>query len=213
MIGATLDFYNDEQQQLVVQGLLRSPKACVIYHPQLYQERHVPVGVPPGPLLKMVREEFKSCGSVNQYDFCVRKGREFPTLVNCVRLESPGDNRTDNAERTVTGSLLLTAIPGRTASRLSVYDLDKKTILADTQPGGTTPSLEVEVSGSPVRFPSSDSAGLDLSAERQLTLAFPTSDPSMREHFLVLRLLDHNGRLIKSIPFLKPAVPNEVLAD
>jgi hypothetical protein len=213
VIGATLDFYNDEQQQLVVQGLLRSPKACVIYHPQLYQGEHVPAGVPPGPLLKMVREEFKSCGSVNQYDFCVRKGRDFPTLVNCVRLEPHGDNRTGNAERTVTGSLLLTAVPGRTASRLSVYDLDKETILADTQPGGTIPALDVEASGSPVRLQSAGSAGLDLSAERPLTLAFPTSDPLVTEHFLVVRLLDRNGRLIKSIPFLKPAVPNAFLAD
>jgi hypothetical protein len=210
VVGHSLDLFSDEQQQVIAQALLRSPQACVIYHPSVFHPSGAGPG-PPGLLLTMVRKEFKSCGSVSDYDFCVRKGRERPTLVNCVRLESPGDTRTDNAERTVAGSVLLTAIPGRTTCRLSVYDLDKETILADTQPAGATPSLDVEASGAPVRFQSSDSAGLDLSAERRLTLAFPTSDPLVTEHFLVVRLLDRDGRLIKSIPFLKPAVPNVVL--
>jgi hypothetical protein len=35
------------------------------------------------------------------------------------------------------------------------------------------------------------------------------SDPSVTKHFLVLRLIDQEGRVIKSIPFLKRDGPHK----
>ncbi len=209
VIGSTLDIYDDEQQQDIIQGLLRSPRSCVIYHRRLFDKIMLPGGAP-GPLLRMVREEYKSCGSVDEYDFCVRKGRELPTLVDCVRLDSPGDEaKVGPVPGKLVGTLLLTAVPGRSVSRLTVYDPDRKIVLADTQPTSKTPLLEIETSGTAVRIGSSDSRELDLAAPPALTLSFMMPALSVRKDFLVLRLIDRAGRVIKSIPFLQPADPQK----
>jgi hypothetical protein len=211
-IGNSLDLLSDEQQQDICQQLLRSPRSCVIYHPSLFRPLSLverPEGHS-GPLLSMVRQEFKSCGSVLAYDFCIRNEREVPTLVDCVRLETPaGPSEGSAVFAKVAGNFLLMAVPGQSASRLSVYDLDRNTIVADTRPEGTSVPLEIIAPEKSLRIGSSDAQKLDLSAPPPLTLSFELSDPALKKDFWVLRLIDQDGRVIKSIPVLKTTVPHE----
>jgi hypothetical protein len=90
---------------------------------------------------------------------------------------------------------------------LTVIDLDEDRLIADTgsaRAAGLLTVLERDRGGQAV--PVADlSGGLDLSSSRRLALSFPPGTEVDREHFLVVRLLDRQGRLIRSVPFLHEA--------
>jgi hypothetical protein len=202
VVGNTLDLYTEQQQQAIVHALRESPNSCVISHPSLFGQGGSGAQRP-SPLLDEIQRAYVSCGEVDKFEFRVRAGRPLPPLFDCARWESPGEEGTGG--RRTTASLLLSPAPGLTAHRICIYDTSGGAILADTQPAGKSVLLRVEDSSSRevVLPPSSgQSRELDLSAVRKLSLVFQSLDPSV-DHFLVVRVIDRDGKIVRSLPFVK----------
>lgn len=196
-LGNLIEFFSAEQQQFLVESLSRYPNACVIDHEPYFQPLILPNVDRPHILRDAIDREFLSCGRVQGFTFLIRRGQPLPRLVDCARW-----SRGNGPVKSVT--LDLSPAPGQLADRVYLFDPARDLILADSRPTGSAPTLHIFGSRSADQSPA-----LNLSTPRPLTLQFDEPiDPRLLE-WLLVRLLDREGNVIRSVPFLVEDSPRE----
>jgi hypothetical protein len=199
VIGTDVTIYTKEQQRILTETLDRSPRACVVDHENML-DRYAAVLTVEKPqrqseLLDYVAREFVACGEVDGYTLKVKKGQPAPRLVECARWQGG-----DDAEGTQNAVVDLTPSPGRAADRISVisvYDRTKLWHIADSRADDPATALAVRLEdGKESVWP------LALDGPLRLSLRFAEPVDFEPDEFLIVRLLDRRGQLIKSVPFL-----------
>jgi hypothetical protein len=216
--GNTIEGMPHKYCDIIIRSLEEHPNACVVSHPNLFPHVYADIRDRSIPLLSYIDRTFTNCGEVAEYEFRVKKGRPRPILVDCARW-LPGEaggttQQPSGPRRRPDVALDLTPAPGRVAHRVTVNDLDRGRLIADSDPAHSAGALTVlEFDPNGRASPVADlSVGLDLSSMRRLALSFPPGVAFDRDHFLVVRFLDREGRLIRSIPFLTAAEEGEMSA-
>jgi hypothetical protein len=113
-------------------------------------------------------------------------------LVDCARWEPARGGGS-------TIVLNLASIPAGLVNRVSVYDVASQRVIADSRSAAAETALMIFGEDSK---PLDTVRDIDLSAPRLLRLQLPPAADIDHHGFLVVRLLDGQGRLLKSVPFL-----------
>ncbi|HEX8200227.1 MAG TPA: hypothetical protein VF590_07045, partial [Isosphaeraceae bacterium] len=193
LIGNSLEIYSQEQQEALIASLARCPYAWVITHATFFD--YAGSARPPNPsaLLAYIDAEYVSCGRVAGYEILVRRGREQPLLVDCARRTRVGE-----------AVLVLSPTPGVSVDRVCLYDVARRVTIAECRPAGPGARWTVLDEGG-TRAPDADrGAGVIASSSpRRLVLSWAAPVALVPDHRLIARLLDRQGRLIRSVPFLE----------
>jgi hypothetical protein len=186
-IGNTIDGPK-VYQEAIANALSAVPRVCVVTHANFF-------GVPSSRsnlLLDYINENFVTSGRVNGFEIKVKKGRPIPSLVDCARWEPARGGGS-------TIVLNLASIPAGLVNRVSVYDVASQRVIADSRSAAAETALMIFGEDSK---PLDTVRDIDLSAPRLLRLQLPPAADIDHHGFLVVRLLDGQGRLLKSVPFL-----------
>lgn len=212
-----LAIFTGEQQQRLLSGIKESPQPLIVDHPNHFQ--------PPAPLktrpqrpkvvLDGIASDFVAYSGkpVDGYTLKALKGQPTPEMVECA-VEDPHGSM-------LLSSAVVNLLPksGRIASRIQIVEVAGKSIgalnykdaddhvLADSRTEVITHSLELQnESGEQLNLP------LNLDPGARFVLNFPPPEESLPNRLRVVRFLDHDGKLITSVPLVNAAVTDN-LAD
>lgn len=214
-LGNEVELFKSAQQKALLNSIEATPRPLIIDHASHFTPSNQK-SVAPGHervLLDGIERDFVAYGggTVEGYTLKARRGYPLPEIVECAHWGGDGP--------VLSATLDLLPKPGHVADRICIVEVGGKTIgglkytevpdriLADSRDGAPAAALELlEESGERSILP------LDLAIPRRLTLRLPPGGGRSPELLTVVRLIDRDGQLITSVPFVTPFGPKTVAA-
>ncbi len=202
-----LDIYTNAQQEALLARIEATPRPLIIDHASFFRRSKDRILAPGrrSALRDGIERDFVPYGggTVEGFTLEVERGQPLPDVVECARWAGAGPISS--------ATLDLLPKPGHAADRFCIVDLGGKSIgrtasdtmpdrvLADSRADGLAAALELlDESGGRPSWP------LNLADRRRLTLKFPPLSGRSDRRLTVVRLIDRDGRLIASVPFVTP---------
>ncbi len=182
---ALLELLSDEQQQAIIRKMQSSPRGCAVTHHGIYTDDKNNTN----PLLISLQENYKKTAELRDYRLLFSSGNvpvltyyaKFPAgEPEFIEFRLPSDRKGE-------------------ISGFQIYDREKKQILADSR------NQQLSLIKSPERAKNlpllPDNAAFAGQTFRLQYSADEQINPSVQNN-LLLRLLDSDGKLIASLPFI-----------
>jgi hypothetical protein len=197
--------FGEDQQRSMMAGLAAYDRPCAIRNgASLLGWLALKQGPAASmPLLDYMGAEFESVGAVGGWELMVEKGRPVGDLTYSASM-GPATQASEISETDAVISISLPASIAARVDRVSVVDLSRRAVVADTRSGSA--ALEVlAATGSWPIFPHASSVPGERTAQpsRLTLLAREAHGALTSTASIVARAYDAEGRHLASVPFLR----------
>jgi hypothetical protein len=194
---------DSEDQKRCADRLASYARPCVVRNLRLARQWLRGQSIDDLPLVRFISEDFRTLGSVQSYEFRVRNSQADDELVACIAPPLTAASQSGSASIHWEGTMNLPAWPGASVRAMQLANASSGVTILDTRAPSSLGRLEVFSAGPGPKVLDLLREPLNLSEERRLGLTITTVVPMPLGQVMVIRLLDAQGKVITSVPFLE----------